>query len=364
MHTLRRGATVLFTLGLLGAACGDPDPNEPLAARGGGEGTAAQAEVIGFGEALAQIRGHHLVSLELYEAGDQKGAAAHAGHPIVEILDSVRSELDKHDPVVGEELADALEAGADAVAQAKPADEVAAAFEDARSATNDALVAVVGEEAKESSYKGSVIASLLSTAAHEYEEAVGDKGVRSLVEFQDGYAFVQEASRLYREIAPDVDAASTQEAEEIEEAFRSLEQALPSPKPPAELAEALNVESAAKLIGHELEETVGAASVEESDPEAVVEEIEHLLDEIVAVYESGDADAAAELSAEAYLENYEVIEAEVIEVAPDVNEELEPLLGADLRKSIQEGAPVSDIKDMVARAKELLAQALAAIEGG
>jgi hypothetical protein len=361
MLTLRRWITLLLVVAVVGA-CGDPDPNEPLTASGDESGEAAGAEAIGFGEALAQIRGHHLVSLELYEAGDAKGAAVHAGHPIAEILDSVRSELEKHDPAVGQDLADALEAGASAIAQGKPAGEVTAAFEDAAAATDAALNAVVGDQSENASYKGSVIAALLATSAHEYEEAVGENGVRLLAEFQDGYAFVQEAQRLYEEIAPDVEAASTEEADEIEEAFETLEDALPSPKPPAQLADPLDVESAAKLIGHELEETVGAAPVEESDPEAIVAEIEELLDEIVSTYEAGDADAAAELSAEAYLENYEVIEAEVIEKAPEVNEELEPLLGADLRKRISEGAPVSEIEDMVARAKELLAEALEAVE--
>jgi hypothetical protein len=263
---------------------------------------------------------------------------------------------------VGEELAGALEAGADAIAQGKPAAEVAVAFDDAAAATNEALSAVVGDQSDETSYRGSVITALLATSAHEYEEAIGTNKVRLLAEFQDGYAFVEEARRLYEEIASEVEAASTEEAEEIEEAFETLETALPSPKPPAELADPLDVESAAKLIGHELEETVGAASVEESDPKSIVAEIEELLDEIVATYEAGDADAAAELSAEAYLENYEVIEAEVIEDAPEINEELEPLLGADLRKRISEGAPVKEIEDMVARAKELLGKALESLE--
>jgi hypothetical protein len=361
MSILGRWITVLLIVALAGA-CGDPDPNEPLTASEGESEGAAGAEAIGFGEALAQIRGHHLVSLELYEAGDDEGAAVHAGHPIAEILDSVRSELEEHDPAVGENLATALEAGADAIAGGKPVGDVAAAFEDAAAATDEALTAVVGDQSEEASYRGSVIAALLTTSAHEYEEAVGDKGVRLLAEFQDGYAFVQEAQRLYEEIASDVEAASTEEAEEVEEAFETLEAALPAPDPPAELADPLDVETAAKLIGHELEETVGAAPVEESDPEAVVAEIEGLLDEVVSTYEAGDADAAAELAAEAYLENYEVIEAEVIEMAPEVNEELEPLLGADLRKRISEGAPVNEIEDMVAHAKELLAEALEALE--
>ncbi|HEX2240616.1 MAG TPA: hypothetical protein VHJ82_05695, partial [Actinomycetota bacterium] len=221
---------------------------------------------------------------------------------------------------------------------------------------------VVGDESDESSYKGSVISTLLATAAHEYEEAVGAKGVRLLAEYQDGYAFVQEAGRLYEEISGDVESASMEEAEEIEEAFEVLENALPAPQPPTQLADKLDVESAAELIGHELEETVDAEPVVESDPAEVVATIEELLTEIEETYAAGDAEAAAELSAEAYLENYEIIEAEVIELAPDVNEELEPLLGAALREEIQAGAPQEEIESMIARARELLQQALEVLE--
>ena len=363
MKVLARLALVL-AIGPGAVACGDEPVPTTEAAGDSASGDSADAEDIGFGEALAQIRGHHLVSLELYEAGDDKGAAVHAGHPIAEILDSVRSELEEHDPEMGEELATALEEGANAIADGASVEEVSAAFGDAAALTDEALAAVVGDAADDAFFKGSVIAALLSTAGHEYEEAVGADGVRLVAEFQDGYAFVREGRRLYEEIAADVEAASAEEAEEIEEAFETLEAALPSPKPTGELADALDVTSAAELIGHELEETVGASPVTESDPDEIVAEIERLLDEIVTTYESGDAAAAAELSAEAYLDNYEVIEAEIIELAPEVNEELEPLLGADLRKRINEGAPVDEIEDMVARAKELLQQALDAIGEG
>ena len=79
----------------------------------------------------------------------------------------------------------------------------------------------------------------------------------------------------------------------------------------------------------------------------MVEEINRLLDEILVLVEEGDREAAAELAAEAYLENYEVIEADVIAAAPEINDELEPLLGADLRAAITRGAALSEIEAMV-----------------
>jgi hypothetical protein len=366
MRPFRPTLVAVVTLaGALLPACGAPVEPQPLDGAAGSteesHAAAGDAEAIGFGEALAQIRGHHVVSLELLRAGDRKGAVLHAGHPIEEILASVSSELGEHDPEIAEALSTALEKGVTAVSEDKPVAEVEAAFGEAAAITEQALNSVVGPDADAPAYRGSVIAALLGTAAHEYEEAVGDDGVRLLAEYQDGYGFAVEANRLYSEIEADVTEASAEEAEEIDEAFAVLEDALPSPEPPAELIEVIEVTSAAELIGHELEETVGAAPTEESDPEEVVAEIEKLLGEIVATYKTGDEAAAAELAAEAYLENYEVIEAEVIEQAPEVNEELEPLLGADLRRQITAGAPVEDIEKMTARAEELLAEALEAI---
>ena len=356
-------AALLLAGAALGA-CAEPESDTTSGSAGGGHGEASSgAEAIGFGESLAQIRGHHLVSLELYEAGDEEGAATHARHPVEEILTSVRGELDEHDPGTGERLTAVLQEGLDAVTDGRPAKDVAASFQEAAKLTQDALTAVVGDQADESSYKGSVISALLSTAAHEYEEAVGGTRVRLLAEYQDGYAFVTEARRLYDEILPDVEAASAEEAAEIDEAFDTLDKALPSPEPPAKLADKLDVEAAAELIAHELEETVDAEPVEESDPAEIVENIENLLTEIEKTYAAGDAEAAAELSAEAYLENYEVIEADVIELAPEINEELEPLLGVELREQLQAGAPLNEIESMIARARELLREALEVLEG-
>lgn len=363
--TLERKLAAALAVMMLGAACGQGNSTDEPTATGAeevAETEGTSAESIQFGNSLAQIRGHHQVALELYEAGDADGAVTHAGHPIHELLDSVNSELEEHDGP-----ADELSAGLDevlaAIEEEAPAESVGEAIENVRAITFEAAESVDGDKTTSAAYIGSVVAALSSTAAHEYEEAVaGGGGIRLLEEYQDGYAFVAEARSMYEQIVADVEAASMEEAEEIEEAFEVLETAFPGAQPPKELSAAEDVEAAASLIGHELEETVGAAALEESDPAEIAEEIESLLDEIVAAYEGGDAEGAAELSAEAYLENYEVIEAEVIEYAPEINEELEPLLGAELRRQIQDGAPVEDIETMVARAKELLAEALEILE--
>ena len=362
---MRIGA-VLAAIGTAAAftaiGCGNDekssDGGEPAAAAATAE---VEGEQVTFGSLVAQIRGHHRAALERHHAGDRKAALEHANHPAKEILDSIQPELEQPSPETVESLTNALRAVPTAIRDGSNA-EVDAAIAKAAAETSKAEAAVVGETADSDAYRGSVIADITAVAAHEYEEALdGDKIARE-DEFQDGYGFIQEAQDLYREIEPRVKEQAAGEAAEITEAFEKLEAAMPSGEAPANPAPLEDVEEAAKLVGAELEETVGAKPVEQSDPAAVQAEIERLLDEIVQTYDPADPDAAAELSAEAYLENYETIEAGVIAAAPDVNEVLEPLLGAELRKRIREGASKDEIAAMVRRAKALLARGVESLE--
>lgn len=306
------------------------------------------------------MRGHHNASLELHLATDTNGAIAHASHPAAEILESVRSDLD----AVQAPTAD-LEAALLAV-QTTAAGDSADDHRDAIAAASDLIdqaeAAVAGEALDTPAYRGSVIASLLQTAGHEYEEAVGDGAIAELIEYQDAWAFTQEAFEQYATIEEAVSAASEEEAGEIQEAFETLFLALQGVESPDTVRPVDDVEGAAALIAHELEETVGALPVSDADPAAEQAAIEALLDEIVEQVAADNREQAAELAAEAYLEHYEVIEPAVIEAAPDINTELEPLLGAELRRQINEGASLDEIQTMVDRAKDLLGQAIEALE--
>ena len=366
--TMRRWLAIPVALMLLGAACGESE--EPSGASGTGSDPTQEATVdadaVAVGELLGQVHGHHLAALELYGEGDQSGALVHAAHPVHEILASVIPEIESADPAAASELEATIEETNQLVEDGADIAEIETSIEAAGIATDAARAAVAGDADTDPAYEASVIAALLATSGNEYEEALaGSDGaeVRNLPEYQDGYAFVTQSARMYDALASEVEAASSESATEIEGAFATLAEAFPTVSPPAELVSLVDVQTATGLIGQELEETLGALRLTESDPAEIVAQINSLLDELVEAYEGGDADRAAELSAEAYLENYELIEAAVIENAPDVNSELEPLLGAELRRQIQEGAAVEDINEMVERVRVLLDDALAALGG-
>ena len=336
-----RFVLLLATLaGLLQAGCGDSSSDDATGSEGRSDAGTTVADVsaedIEVGGLLAQIRGHHRAAVERYEARDRAAALKHAQHPAREVLSAVQPELEKHAPGASAALTRSLQRVAAAVNAGQPATKVEESVDAAARATLTAERQVVGETADSEAYRGSVIASIVSTAAHEYEEALAGDRVARLDEYQDGFGFVREAAAMYRSIAPLVEEQSAKEAEEIEEALNSLEKAIPSGDRPAKPAPLEDVERSATLIGAELEETVGAKLAGSPIRRRSGAKIEELLDQAVAAYEPGSPDQAAELAAEAYLENYEVIEAAVIKAAPQVNAELEPLLGAELRKQIRE----------------------------
>ena len=347
-------AVVLF------GACASPESTDadPTAKPGS---DAPSSEDITFGEQLAQIRGHHLAASELYDDGDAKGAATHTGHPVEELLAAVSSEVAEHDDAVADRLEPALQGASTVVADEGTPDELETAIAEATEVVEDAESAVVGDKLTTTAYRASVIAALLSTVGHEYEEAVQDGKLVLEAEYQDAYAFATFAKQQYDDIAGDVREAGAEEADEIDEDFETLADALPGVKPPSEFADNDEVTQAATHVGAELSETVGAVLLEQRSADEAIANINGLLDDILERYEDGEADEAAELAAEAYLENYELIEADVIEHAPDVNSDLEPLLGSTLRAKIKDGVPLAELETLVEQARELLTDAEAAL---
>ncbi len=302
------------------AACANEQPSSPE--------EELSTEHVTFGEQLGQIRGHHLAALELYRAGDEKGAATHTGHPVEELLAALESDLRERDEDVADDLGPALRAASQVVADEGSPTDLQSAIESAGQVVNRAEAAVAGDFIGTPRYTGSVIAALLHTVNGEYEEAVQDGEVSLLAEYQDGWAFTQIAKAAYQLIEDQVRAADAEDAGKIDDAFETLDDVLPSIKPPDAPTPNEDVEGATSLISSELKEAVEAIVPETTDhPEQAFDNIDDLLTKIEDTFKD-DPDGAAELAAEAYLENYELVEAEVIHLASEVNDELEPLLSA------------------------------------
>ena len=87
------------------------------------------------------------------------------------------------------------------------------------------------------------------------------------------------------------------------------------------------------------------------------------LDEALAQYRGGDADAAETTVEDAYLEHFELVEGPLEEADAELNEGLEELIREEITGEIAADAPVKDVEDLVAEANDGLDDAEKALAG-
>ncbi len=86
-----------------------------------------------------------------------------------------------------------------------------------------------------------------------------------------------------------------------------------------------------------------------------------LLGEALAAYKNGDANTAAELVDQAYLEHFELVEGPLGEIDPELNEQIEQGTREDLRALIADGAKPGAVAKQVAALKAAIGLAVKAL---
>lgn len=308
---------------------------------------ADESEKRDFASALEETLGHfHALELNL-DDGNAELAIVHATHPIAELYDSMKAELQEHDPELDAKMQETLtNLRANTVDVSR--EDAQAALDDARMLIEEARLFVVGEElSNDPNFKLSLIKTLLETSAAEYAEAVAEGQIAEMAEFQDGSAFVWRSQQIFDEIKADL---PEHEVEEIDEFYADLWHAYDNKSDPS------LVKTLVDGINHEIEEITG----EESDNEGLhmyFENIEHLLSDASEEYAKGNNDAALSLATKAYLDNYEFLEAPIAMQDEELMEEIEIMMREELRDMIKNGADASKISAHVDAILEKLEQA-------
>ena len=112
----------------------------------------------------------------------------------------------------------------------------------------------------------------------------------------------------------------------------------------------------------------GSDDAEEADvtPAAAAAEIDtikSMLDDALAKYEDGDAEAAEELVGDAYLEHFEEVEHPLEEADEELMEDLEHRISTEIREKLKAGAPAAEVAQLIAATKADLDRAKAALQG-
>jgi hypothetical protein len=328
--------------------------------------TAPNATFVEFVSNIEQIRGHLDQALVNKESGNDTLAQAHTLHPIEEVYASIEEQLVSQNGTLNQTLSVALQDLSSSVPNATP-EQFGGQIDSINILLDDSVETLVpSSELNNSAFNASVVARLLDIAGHEYEEAVANGTIKEVVEYQDGQAFIHRAESIFNSSASNINQSMAQEVEEVNELFSNLNTAINNRDDPA------NVETTIHGIIHELAEITGLSEsqltgeesgAEEQDPIAIINNIKSLLTQLIAEYRSQNYQVAESIAIEAYLENYENVEAPIAQQDQQLMEQTEVMLREELRQMITDRAPIEQIEQHIGminanldRATQLLSQ--------
>src|SRR5215216_277311 len=318
--------------------------------------------LVEFVSNIEQIRGHLDQALFNKESGNNTLAQTHTLHPIEEVYSSIEDQLVNQDSTLNQTLSAALQNLSSNVTNAMLEE-----FESQVDSVNILLdnsvqTLVPSSEVNNPAFNASVVARLLHIAGHEYEEAVANGTIKEIVEYQDAQAFIQRAESIFNSSASTINQSMSHEVEEVNQFFSDLNGAVNNREDPE------TVETTINGMIHELAEITGLSESqltgeEAQDPIAIINNIKSLLTQLIAAYRSQDYQGAESIAIEAYLENYENVEAPIAQQDQQLMEQTEVMLREELRQMITDRVPVEQIEQHIAminanldRATELLQQ--------
>jgi hypothetical protein len=329
---------------------------------------AIDAAAADFVANVEQIRGHLQQALSNKEAGNETLAQAHALHPIEESYAAIQGLLENENSRLNELVGSTLNETSAQAANAT-AEEFAVAVENTDAMLDYAVLVVVPpEQLNSTSFNATAIAHLLDIAGHHYEGAGVQNGtITQIVEYQDAQAFISQAGKMFNSTAGGIDPAMAHKVEEVQTFFSHLGDAVQN------RFDLAGVETMIGGIIHELSGITGIAESQlvgqeaeagsEQEPVQFIENVRSLLDQVMQAYREQQYEKARSLAIEAYLENFEFVEAPLAEHDAALMKETEIMLREELRQLIDDRAPaeqiqqhINSINSNLDRAEELLSR--------
>ena len=315
----------------------------------------SNSSLVHFDSNIEQIRGHLDQAVANKEIGNTTLAKAHTLHPIEEIYSSIQVQIDSTDPSLNQSLSSSLNQLSNMVDNSSVEEFMTKAL-DINGLLNDTVGKVIpAQEINGSAFNLMVVGNLLSVADNEYKEAIENGQLKEIVEYQDGQAFISRASSIFNESSPLIPQEKSADVPVINEFFADLGDAVQEKSNPEVVSNAIG------SIIHEISEVTGIneenISGTGSGTSAYIPEIRTLLNQTLDAYENQNYDQADTLAIQAYLDNYEFIEAPLAEQNRTLMETTELMLREDLRQLIQTHAPIEEIQEHVDKINSNLNQA-------
>jgi S-adenosylmethionine/arginine decarboxylase-like enzyme len=326
---------------------------------------APDVTLVEFVSSIEQIRGHLDQALINKESGNNTLAQTHSLHPIEEVYSSIEDQLVNQNSTLNQTLSAALQNLSSTVTNTNLQD-FESQIDDVNMLLNNSVLALVpsSELNNNPAFNASVVGRLLHLAGHEYEEAVANGTIIEVIEYQDAQAFIHRAESVFKSSASRINENLAHEVEEVNEFFSNLNAAVNNREDPTTVETTINgiVHELAEITGLSESQLIGEeAGAEEQDPIAIINNIKSLLTQLIAAYGSQDYQGAESIATEAYLENYEFIEAPLAQRDQQLMEQTEVMLREELRQMITNRVPIEQIEQHITminanldRAAELL----------
>jgi hypothetical protein len=318
-------------------------------------------EYVKFHSNIEQIIGHIEKAVYNKNINNDTLAYGHTSHPIDEVLSLITIPLNNADSKLNGTYFNELYALSNMVPSAGPNNSTKEAFsKQAQSSvdlSNKVISTVVPAKTLNSTdHNIAVIKDLLTTSEEEYEEGVKDGKITTILEYQDGSAFMDMAHKIFNNTK-----SIAKERETISGLFNNLTTSVQQQKNSSEIEQIIDE------INHELSESSStaanstattaaatAAASNEKSPLDYISNIRSLLDQAVASYSANDATKAEELATTAYLDNFEHIEQPI---GKELSDQGESLLREKLRAQIGSNASVEEIKQTISEINMVLDKA-------
>jgi S-adenosylmethionine/arginine decarboxylase-like enzyme len=327
---------------------------------------APDVTLVEFVSSIEQIRGHLEQALINKESGNDTLAQTHSLHPIEEVYSSIEDQLVNQNSTLNQTLSAALQNLSSTVTTADLQDFESQIGNVNMLLNNSVQTLVPSSELNNPAFNASVEGRLLHLAGHEYEEAVANGTIIEVVEYQDAQAFIHRAESIFKSSASRINQSLAHEVQEVNEFFSNLNGAVNNRDEPGTVETTINgiIHELAEITGLSESQLIGEETdAEEQDPIAIINNIKSLLTQLIAAYGSQDYQGAESIATEAYLENYEFIEAPLAQQDQQLMEQTEVMLREELRQMITDRVPIEQIEQHIAminanldRATELLQQ--------
>jgi hypothetical protein len=314
--------------------------------------TTPDVTLVEFVSSIEQIRGHLNQALINKESGNNTLAQIHSLHPIEEVYSTIEDQLVNQNSTLNQTLSEALQNLSSTVTNATLQD-IQTQIDYVDMLLNNSVHTLVpsSELNNNPAFNASVVGRLLNLAGHEYEEAIANGTIIEVVEYQDAQAFIHRAENLFKSSASRINQSLAHEVEEVNESFSNLNSAVNNRNDPQTIETAINgiMHKLAEITGLSESQLIGeeAGTEEQGSSIAIINNIKSLLTQLIAAYGSQDYQRAENIAIEAYLENYEYIEAPLAQRDQQLMEQTEVMLREELRQMITDRVPIEQIEQHI-----------------